>query len=208
MENLWLYLCSVVVYFLVWLLIVFYNFCYDRKVSPFVFAKWRKTLGIIALLCIPFNFGGYVFTVMGNAVGEKAVYSIFSVYQNSPNGNTVAVFGLPIIQKSGNEAVVLVGIANQKAENNAAVAVGIANQKAENEAFVLVGIANQKSGKDAAVFAGIANQKAENEAVVLVGISVMQVSKTRARTVLGIALYQRVRDKVRTFAVWSALTVD
>jgi len=178
MENLWLYLGSVVVYFLVWLLIVFYNFCYDRKVSPFVFAKWRKTLGIIALLCIPFNFGGYVFTVMGNAVGEKAVYSIFSVYQNSPNGNTVAVFGLPIIQK------------------------------AENGAFVLVGIANQKSGNDAAVFAGIANQKSGNDAAVFAGISVMQVSKTRARTVLGIALYQRVRDKVRTFAVWSALTVD
>ncbi len=50
-------------------------------------------------IALPINIGGNVFTIAGNAVAEKNVYSIFSVYQKAGQ-NAVTLIGLAPYQRA------------------------------------------------------------------------------------------------------------
>src|SRR3989338_5773337 len=63
---------------------------------------------IAALLTMPVNINGNVFTVLGSAKG-KNVYSLFSIGQKADE-NAVALFG-SLYQNAGKEAITGIGIA-------------------------------------------------------------------------------------------------
>ena len=77
------------------------------------------------LLALPIDIGGNVFTIAGNAVAEKNIYSLFSVYQ-----------------QAGQDAVTGLGLAYQRAGQNAVTGLGLAiYQKAGRGARVPISIA-------------------------------------------------------------------
>lgn len=149
MENLWLFGSTVALYSGIVLLV------WRHKLgSPIPARKTFKALGLIALLAMPININGYVFTIAGNAVGEKGVFSLFSLYQKTP-GTAFVVFPLFTWQEAGNDAGAFVGIVgNQKAGNMAVVGIGFAvNQNAQNEVGVILGIGfHQRVGEKERVF--------------------------------------------------------
>lgn len=100
MENILLFVLTVFLCSMVW-----YAVC-----APALWVGHIKRVALIALLDLPVNIDGNVFTIAGNATAEKSVYSIFSLYQ-----------------KAGQDAVTLVGLAGyQQAETKAYVPVAIA----------------------------------------------------------------------------------
>lgn len=67
MENLWLFLATTVIY---WVIL-----CIFEDIGPFDIHVWGR-LAIVALLCLPININGNIFTIFGNATG-KNVFAVF-----------------------------------------------------------------------------------------------------------------------------------
>ncbi|MEK7178723.1 MAG: hypothetical protein AAB727_00515 [Patescibacteria group bacterium] len=189
MENLWIFAATVSVYFFA--LLVLHRAKYN---APMTSRQALKRLGILLLVCVPLNTNGYVFTIAGNAVGEKGVCSLFSLYQKT--SGTAFTVATPFVWQEGESTAVVAGIAG--------------NQKAGRNAFLFVGIAaNQTAGKEAGVVFGIAgNQKSGGSAGVMVGIAGNQEAEKEAFTILGIAVHQKVKDKERTFGALYPLTAE
>lgn len=95
-----LFLLTVVVYSAVW--------CWLSK--PALLKEYAKRVALIALLCVPININGYVFTAIGNAASQKSVYSLFSLYQKADR-NAATLIGLAGYQKADNSALAGIGIA-------------------------------------------------------------------------------------------------
>jgi hypothetical protein len=182
------------------------------------FKKWCKVLGVVTVLCIPFNINGHVFTVAGNAVGEKGVYSIFSFFQQS-GGHTITIaspftwqnaggkafqFAGITVQNAGNDAFQFAGITVQNVGNNALQLAGIAWQNAAKNAMQIIGIARQNSSKTSAQFTGIAWQNAAKNTSQFIGVSV-QKSLMEVRTYFAVGIYQNAGVKTRAFGVWYPL---
>lgn len=116
-ENISFWVGSVILYSFVW-------FLWDSA-PPFL-GKWLKRTALIALLCLPININGNVFTVMGNATSEKSVYALFSIYQKAGQ-NAFTFFGLSGYQNAGQNAAIVVGLSGyQKAGNKARTIIGVA----------------------------------------------------------------------------------
>jgi len=198
MENIWLFLLSVWVYSAVWGLI---------QTPPLPLKKLLKAVALIALLCLPLNIDGHVFTVIGNAKGEKGVYSLCSFYQES-KGNVFTIVGVGGYQKAGRDAATLIGLAGyQKAGRNAELGIGLAGyQKAGGDAATFMGLSGyQKAGKDAVFGIGLAGyQEAGEDAATLIGLTGYQKADNSA-VAISIACYQNVAGKTRAFAAFSKL---
>ncbi|MDP2593917.1 MAG: hypothetical protein Q8P36_01075 [bacterium] len=141
------------------------------------FRRTCQTIALIALLTLPVNISGHVLTIGGNAVGEKGVYSLFSLYQ-----------------KTGGDAMTVIGISGyQQAEHDAAVGIGISGY--------------QKAGHDAMTFIGISGyQQAEHDAVTVIGISGYQEAGHNAMTVVGLSFFQNVGELERWFGAFVPLS--
>src|SRR3989338_2166594 len=74
MENAVIFLATVLFYFGVWWLFICPAFTAFTGVNHTL-----KYLGIISVLCLPFNINGNVYTVLGNGESEKNMYSVFSI---------------------------------------------------------------------------------------------------------------------------------
>ncbi len=198
MENILLFAGTVIIYYLI-LFIVFYE-------KPVLCTPQVKRIALIALLALPINIGGNVFTIAGNAVAEKSIYSIFSFYQKAGQ-DAFTVMGFPY-QKAGRNAVTIFGIPYQEAEQNAATFCGLAHQKASSNAITIFGLAYQQAGRDAVMVVGLAYQQAKRDADVLFGLAVYQRAENSAGVPIAIALYQRVGEKTRAFGAFSTLAKD
>ena len=109
MQNILLFCTSVLLYFGVW-----YGLDQSHDASQLLIR-----LGILLGVCIPFNIKGNVFTIAGNAVSQKSVYSLFSLLQEADR-DAWTILGLAGSQKAGRDAVVLLGLAgSQKVGRNA-----------------------------------------------------------------------------------------
>jgi len=167
------------------------------------------TLGIAALLTLPINVDGNVFTLFGNAAGEKGVYSISSFYQRS-GGDALTIIGLGGYQEAEQDTTTVLGITGyQKAGQNAALDIGLAGyQKAKQNATLYLGLAGyQKAGQNVVTLAGVAGyQKAGQNAALGIGLAGYQEADQEVVTLIGVAGYQRVGPATRTFGALAPLS--
>ncbi len=101
MVNILLFLLTVATYSTLWI--------WDNGYAV-GFRKRATVVALFSLLCLPFNINGYVLTVLGNAVGENGVYSIFSLYQKT-DGDAFTLLGLAGYQNAGRNAGTGIGLA-------------------------------------------------------------------------------------------------
>jgi hypothetical protein len=176
-ENLLLWIGSTLLYF-----VVFVTYMIRKRPTKLPYPRWvwsMKRLGIIALLTLPVNFDGHVVTVFGNAVGEKSVWSVASLYQKGGDV-TVSVMALyqkaerltfafvaPLTyQESGRDALNVVGVPSvQNAGERAILGFGIAGiQKARDAAQAIIGLAiYQQAGEKERWFGACFELKAAEE---------------------------------------------
>lgn len=129
MENLMLFGITVTGYFMALCLY------FGSKGIGFSWKKFLTSLSLTALLCVPFNVGDNIFTVLGNAKGEN-VYALFSLYQNAKyeafsllniggyqrGGRAAATgFGAVSYQYGGNQAVTIFGLSGYQRSTSAAL---------------------------------------------------------------------------------------
>ena len=181
MENILLFAITVGIYSFIWFLFT----------DPVGWKKQVRRMALVALLVLPINIGGDVFTFAGNAIAEKSIYSIFSLYQ-----------------KAEQNATTIISLAYQKTGQNAVTFAGLAYQQAGQDAVTIVGLTYQKAGRDAVTAAGLTYQKAGRDAVTIVGLAGYQKAERETKVPIAIAIYQRVGEKTRTFGAFSALTRD
>ncbi len=220
MENLLIFAATVVVYTIGWI---------GWRVLTFqdTLLPSKKGLLVLAILCLPINVGGNVFTVMGNAVAEKGIYSLFSIYQNAKGGSAFTVFafgqqiaaedaiwllGFPIYQQ-GATTVFGLGVSGyqRSLQDDASVVAGISiYQRSARDAKFGIGVsAYQRSARDAKFGIGVsAYQHSERNAEAFIGTIGYQNAGEKARLLFGIVGYQRVPGKERVFAVYEPLTKD
>lgn len=151
MENILLFVFTVTAYFSVWFLFTFNNHIH--------WTKQVKRVALVALLALPLNIGGNVFTIAGNATAEKSVYSFLSLYQNAGQ-DAVIILGLAGYQNAGQNAGTVISLAGyQKAGQNAVTAFGLAGyQQAEQRATIGIGIAlYQRVGEKTRAFGAISS---------------------------------------------------
>lgn len=166
MKNIALFFLTVFCYFIFW---------WDLGGVPEGTSEYLLRIGILALLSAPFNIGGDVWTVFGNAESEKNMYSLFSFYQRAGQ-NAVTIFGLSY-QEAGRNAWTVIGASVQKAKEDALVCIGGAvYQKAANYAVTFVGVAFlQDAGEAAGMFLGVAFwQNAGSSASAIWGLAFYQ----------------------------------
>ncbi|MBI1998879.1 MAG: hypothetical protein HYS73_00910 [Parcubacteria group bacterium] len=195
MLNIWLFLVTATVY--AW--IGYISFLKVDSLQNFFLqrtGRHAKVLGIAILLALPVNVGGYVWTIAGNASGEKGVYSLFSMYQHAEKGNTFSVLSFLGYQHAGNEAVTGFGVSGyQHAGENALTFIGVSGyQRAGNDAVTAIGVSGyQRAGKNA---------------VTAIGVSGYQRAGKNAVTAIGVGIYQKVPGKERTFGAFTTLKAD
>ena len=93
MTNIVLFAVTVAVYFGVWVALV----------KPQPLKRHIGALALIAFLAMPFSINGNVFTLLGNATGDKNVYSLLSFYQQAGN-DAVSIVGIVAYQEGGKSA--------------------------------------------------------------------------------------------------------
>ena len=156
MENILLFAITVGIYSFIWFLFT----------DPVGWKKQVRRMALVALLVLPINIGGDVFTFAGNAIAEKSIYSIFSLYQ-----------------KAEQNATTIIGLAYQKTGQNAVTFAGLAYQQAGRDAVTAAGLTYQKAGQDAVTIVGLAGyQKAERETKVPIAIAIYQRVGEKTRT--------------------------
>lgn len=160
MENLIIFLVTTSVYYIISVVL--------SKPENYV-----RRLLVIGVLCMPFNEGDDVFTILGNGTSEKSFYSFFSLYQ-----------------KARYEAVSIVGFGYQKAQNSVKSSIGIAGYQVADTSIILVGGAVYQRAKDySCVGLGIALYQKADISHVLLGGAVYQRAKDAIVTI-GFSLYQ------------------
>ncbi len=101
MENLALFVLTTILYYAIWSTLI------NNANTATDFKEESKSLAVIALLCLPLNINGNVFTVFGNASSSKNIYSVFSIYEKA-EVDAFSVFG-GLQQKAGHDAAVIIG---------------------------------------------------------------------------------------------------
>ena len=190
--------------------------------------KLFKEWALIAVLFLPLNINGNVFTVFGSGVSDKSFYSVFSVYQEA-EGDAVAVLG-SLDQEAGRDAESFVGLVGyQKAGRNALLIIGISGyQKADNFTLNAFGVNVFQNGETNTVVLGFSgyqkshgDNRGEGNLVMIglvgyqkginnglgIGIGGFQNSSQRALTLIGLTFYQKAGPQNRSFAVFSDLIV-
>lgn len=202
MENLWIYSFTVLVYLIALL---------SLKVSgAWTLKQCLQKLALLAVLCLPLNINGNIWTVFGNAVSEKNVYSVCSLYQEA-KGDAISVVGLGGYQQAGQNAIIIAGISGyQLAKQEAVTGFGVAVYQKAAGPSMLVGLAGYQEGKDSAlILIGLVGcQKGENSAAVGTGLAGYQKATKEVQAKIGLALYQQVKGKSRTFGAFTALKAD
>lgn len=197
--------------------------------------KSLAAFGVSALLFMPFNIGGNIFTTAGNARTDGSIYSVFSVYQHAEKNafalvnigyqragenavqffgvayqnanNTAQVFGIAY-QNAGKDIMQTIGVAYQNAGHSALQFIGVAYQNSNEIAFSLIGAVYQSASTDAKQGLGVAYQKAGKTAAHGIGVAIRQYSDLETKNYAGVALWQQVGNKNKAFAVWSVLKAD
>ncbi len=202
MKNVVLFVATVALYFSSWF--VWFLFYYSSEPS---FETCIIVASSLLLLCVPFNIGGNIFTVLGNAVSEKSIFSVLSLYQKAnknafslvslyqkADGSTVSVFGFLGYQDAGDDAFMFSGISIY--------------QRSNIETVLFVGFSLYQEGSGDIIHAvGISlYQRAKGSVWVIVGVSGYQRSDNEDLMCIGLSLYQQVGDRVRAFAAFSKLT--
>ena len=126
-------------------------------------AGYAKKACLTALLCIPFNINGNIWTVLGNAESEKSIYSLCSLYQKAKN-EAVTLIGLAGYQSAGQDARTDIGLAGyQSAGRDAIIIAGLSGyQSAGNYARNLFGLAiYQKAGENSRSLGAFGSLSAE-----------------------------------------------
>ncbi len=192
MKNIVLFVITVAGYFGAW---------WYLGGAPAGTGEYVFRLGILALLSAPFNIGGTVWTVAGNAESEKDVYALLSFYQCAGR-NAVTLFGIPSYQIAGGNALALIGVALQDAKGWAMVFGGAALYQEAAMVVTLGGVSFY--------------QHAEKEAETTVGVSFYQKAGLSATTKIGLAFYQSLTGvsssgmhdvpKSRAFGVFKTLS--
>lgn len=169
-----------------------------------------KRYAIMALLCLPVNIGGNVYTVMGNAEAEKNLYSVASIYGKAggdiitvvnilgyekAGGNVIVIAGLPLYLEAGNDAILGIGFSSfEQAGKSALVVAGFAVYQQADNAGVLIGISLYQKATNgvALVMVGVsAYQEAMKSTIILLGISAYQYAHhNEAIVLIGLSLHQ------------------
>jgi len=192
MTNIALFFVTTFIYFVVWYVFSILSgkpYPGDKKLL--------KIAALIALLCVPFNICGDVFTVLGNAEGRN-VYSVFSLYQKAEIDAFAAV---GVYQEAKQNAMTVTGLAFQKAGCDALMLIGVPlYQRAGGDANNLIGLSvYQRADGTASTFFGITGyQKAGKAAGMVAGLTGYQRAGIEAGVLLGVALYQKVGKKMLT----------
>lgn len=163
---------------------------YDRWKKAYAIHSPVKRWVLIAVLTLPINIGGNVFTVMGNGHAEKSFFSIASMYQVASNdaNNALSLFGY---QRAGDTAFTLMGIPAWQTGDHVATFIGLPLvQTSKTVSYVLVG--------------GSVIQISNGEAVVSVGFNVSQHANKMVTSLF--AVRQQSGTNVRYFgAFWVPL---
>lgn len=177
MENIVIFLGTVALYLTA--IVCVDSLYFNKPIWNYSWKRCAKMLALVALLTLPLNINGNVFTIAGNATAEKSVYSIFSFYQ-SAGQDVLTIFGLAGYQQAGQDAETTIGLAGY-----------------------------QNAGRDTMTALGLAGyQNAGRNAVTALGLAGYQRAERNAIAGMAIALYQRVGEKTRAFGAFSALTKD
>lgn len=210
MTNIVLFVLTTIFYRLVWFLCNWSDKYYDDDWNPFK-RRGFKRLAITALLCLPLNINGNVFTVLGNVHstdGVKNITSVFSMYQNAEN-NAFALAS--IVQKSGNDSFSFFGSLYQNAGREAMVLAGLSifQKSIDSGAIILMGgVVQQEAKERAAIGVGIAGRQISNKPHLYFGFAAYQYGSSAAETRFAMALFQQAGQKNRSFAVWSRLEAE
>ena len=194
MENIGLFICSIVGYLVIWEVwdMFFKNKNFKECLnSVYLFGsvglnsdlnvkRFFNKIFILAILCAPFNVDGSVYTIAGNATG-KNVYSIFSVYQRADDD--VYNFLGTGYQKAGKKAMSIVGI------NFYQEVIG--GNEEEDMVSTIIGIVGYQKANRTGVGIGIVGYQNAHDPVVMFGVGGYQVATNKALVLLGIAGYQR-----------------
>jgi len=169
MTNLMLFALTTLTYFAIW--------CRLEKSRGL--AGYAKKACLTALLCIPFNINGNIWTVLGNAESEKSIYSLCSLYQKAKN-EAVTLIGLAGYQSAGQDAVTIFGFSGY-----------------------------QSAGQDARTDIGLAGyQSAGRDAIIIAGLSGYQSAGNYARNLFGLAIYQKAGENSRSLGAFGSLSAE
>lgn len=154
MENILLFLVTVTVYFTT--IVCLDSYKSNKSIWNYSWKKSAKRLAFVALLALPLNINGNVFTIAGNATADKNMFSFFSLYQNAGQ-NAGTVLGLAY-QNAGQDAGTFFGLAYQNARQDAVTVFGLAYQKAKMSAKVPLAIAlYQRVGEKTRAFSAFSS---------------------------------------------------
>ena len=198
MANIWLFIASVSGYFGLWAL-----------ANPTLeYKRHLRRFALLVLLCVPFEIGGNVFTVIGNAESDKNIYSVLSFYQKAKQ-SAYAVVTLLAGQTAGKNAYAFVNLlGDQKAGRDAVVGIGLpVFQEAKKDAVVVFGVSGyQEAGGNTFLGLGLSGyQKAGERAEIDLGVSGYQKAETSAQSIVGVTIYQNVQDEKRVFGAFTKL---
>lgn len=145
MENLIIFAVTLVLYSALSLLLF-------RPKDP---KSLLKRVLFFAVLCIPFNIDGDIYTVIGNGISPTgSIYSLSSVYQSAKK-DAVIITGVPIYQNAGRNVIMLFGLSGyQNAGKGAVTFFGLSGyQKADSMALTYIGFAfYQRVGENSRSF--------------------------------------------------------
>lgn len=175
-KNILFFVGNAILFFSLWFFLEPYPL---EEVFPFFqksdLLSLLTRIGIVALLCAPFTVGRHIFTVLGSAVNERGdIYSLFSFYQKSIQGNTIAgIFAG--VQYAKSFALVLCGISLAQKAGNAGIGVGVSFY-----------------------------QHSDNYSFIGIGVSFYQRAVYRTHTIFGISVYQRVGEQEQFMACFNS----
>lgn len=147
MENLVLFSATFIVYFVVSCWLKQPGTAVEKQ--PALFMEYVKRGGLVALLCIPFSIKDNVITVLGNAVSQKNIISLCSIYQRAQGDTTALVFSG--WQSAGRDAITGIISVYQRAGSDAVTGIFSMYQKAGRDAGIGIGFAGYQSAKRNAV---------------------------------------------------------
>lgn len=193
--------------------------------ATFFGGSWLA-FGLIALACIPFNTNGNVWTLFGNAVSDRNIYSVWSLYQ-SAGEKALSLIGFTIFQK-GNEAETFVGLVlAQWGEKDVFIGLGLALFQGSNEgdATICGGLALVQGGKRAFTSAGLILfqlgvietviglgaafvQAFADEAFIGLGLIGLQHAEKKASSPIGITLFRNAGGRNQAFGIFSGLASE
>ena len=138
MENIVLFIITVLTYsFLVYIVLN----PYSQHHRFFYFTEYLKVCALMAFLCLPLNVNEDIYTIAGNVVSKKSIYSVASLYQ-SADKEAMNIIGILAYQNAGKDVVTLFGISlYQNAGRSAGTLMGISGyQKAEIRVITVIGV--------------------------------------------------------------------